>query len=310
MASSIKAEGVSKSFGSQSVLHSLDFAVEPGEIFGFIGADGAGKTTLFKIMTTLLRMDAGKAEVCGYDADKDFRKIRKIIGYMAGRFSLYGDLSVEENLKFFAQVFDAALEDNIKLIRDIYILLEPFKKRKARDLSGGMKQKLALCCALIHKPQALFLDEPTTGVDPVSRQEFWDNLKTVAAEGITTIVSTPYMDEARQCDRIALIQDGRILQIDRPQQIIADFPKAIIALQTQANRNQLISKLRKLADAESVFSFGESIHVTCEKNLRDNLIIEIKATGGTEISFPQKQEAGIEDCFLYYMQRAHGKSDN
>ncbi len=310
MENSITVDGISKRFGDYIALHELDFTVKPGEIFGFIGADGAGKTTLFKILTTLLRMDSGKASICGFDVESDFREIRKIIGYMAGKFSLYGDLSVEENLKFFARIFDSSLEANYELIRDIYVLLEPFKKRRANDLSGGMKQKLALCCALIHKPQALFLDEPTTGVDPVSRQEFWQNLKTVAKEGITTIVSTPYMDEARQCDRVALIQDGRILKIDTPQKIIADFPKAIIVLQTSSNRNQLMHELRKLPAAESVFSFGESIHITCEPGIETQLMKKIKETAGFVISFPDKAEADIEDCFLYYMQRDHGKSNH
>ncbi|MCF7919352.1 MAG: ABC transporter ATP-binding protein [Candidatus Cloacimonetes bacterium] len=309
MENNIRAAGISKSFGSQVALQELDFAAAPGEIFGFIGADGAGKTTLFKILTTLLRQDAGKAEVCGLDTDKDFREIRRIIGYMAGRFSLYGDLSVEENLKFFAQVFDSTLQENYELIRDIYVLLEPFKKRRAADLSGGMKQKLALCCALIHKPKVLVLDEPTTGVDPVSRREFWDNLKTVAAEGITTLVATPYMDEAMQCDRVALLQEGRILQIDRPAQIIADFPKAVIILKTEHNRNQLIRKLRKLPEAESVFSFGETIHVTCEPAIKGKLTAAI-AAAESGISFQPEQAAGIEDCFLYYMQRADGRENN
>jgi len=305
----VTAFGITKSFDSTQALYPTDFAVEKGEIFGFIGADGAGKTTLFKILATLLRMDAGKATICDLDVERDFLKIRRIIGYMAGRFSLYGDLSVEENLKFFARVFDSTLEENFALIKDIYVLLEPFKKRKAADLSGGMKQKLALCCALIHKPQVLFLDEPTTGVDPVSRKEFWENLKHVANEGITTVVSTPYMDEAMQCDRVALIQDGKILQINKPQQIIADFPLALISLQTTANRNQLIRLLRQYPAAQSVFSFGEAIHVTCDFAAKENLINSIKQISGFDITIMEKAEAGIEDCFLYYMQRAYGSNN-
>lgn len=303
MKNSVTACGISKSYTEQSALHEIDFSVQPGEIFGFIGADGAGKTTLFKILTTLLKMDTGRAEVCGYDADKDFRIIRRIIGYMPGTFSLYGDLSVEENLKFFARVFESTLEQNFDLIRDIYVLLEPFKKRRAADLSGGMKQKLALCCALIHKPEVLFLDEPTTGVDPVSRQEFWQNLKTVSGQGITTLVSTPYMDEARQCDRVALIQSGKILQIDTPENIVNSFPKGLIVLKITENKNIVMNELKKLPLAESVFSFGESIHLTCEPESRQELIKAIESTGEGTISIDHEAQPDIEDCFLYYMQR-------
>ncbi|MCF7912188.1 MAG: ABC transporter ATP-binding protein [Candidatus Cloacimonetes bacterium] len=305
MINSITARGISKSYAEQAALHKIDFAVQPSEIFGFIGADGAGKTTLFKILTTLLKTDTGTAEVCGYDLEQDFLAIRRIIGYMPGSFSLYGDLTVEENLKFFAQVFDSTLESNFELIRDIYILLEPFKKRRATDLSGGMKQKLALCCALIHRPQALFLDEPTTGVDPVSRQEFWQNLKAVSHQGITTLVSTPYMDEALQCDRVALIQSGKILQIDTPANIISSFPKALIILKTSGNKNLLINSLKEIPLAESVFSFGETIHITCEPADKPELISKIKQNQ-QNISFVDNPQPDIEDCFLYYMQRENG----
>jgi drug efflux transport system ATP-binding protein len=310
MKNSVTACGISKSYTEQPALYEIDFKVQPGEIFGFIGADGAGKTTLFKILTTLLKMDAGRAEVCGYDVEKDFLAIRRIIGYMPGSFSLYGDLTVEENLKFFARVFDSTLEANFDLIRDIYILLEPFKKRRAADLSGGMKQKLALCCALIHRPQVLFLDEPTTGVDPVSRQEFWQNLKAVSHQGITTLVSTPYMDEAQQCDRVALIQSGNILQIDTPAQIILSFPKEIIILKTSQNKNLLIRKLKELPLAESVFSFGESIHITCTKAAKPELVSQISAIGDGSITFTANPQPDIEDCFLYYMQRENGQTNN
>ena len=310
MKNSIAACGIDKSYTEQPALHEIDFAVHPGEIFGFIGADGAGKTTLFKILTTLLKMDSGKAEVCGYDVDKYYLDIRSIIGYMPGSFSLYGDLTVEENLKFFARVFDSTLEANFDLIRDIYILLEPFKKRRAVNLSGGMKQKLALCCALIHRPQVLFLDEPTTGVDPVSRQEFWQNLKAVSHQGITTLVSTPYMDEARQCDRVALIQSGEILQIDTPANIIKSFPKGIIIIKTKQNKNLLIRKLQELPLAESVFSFGESIHITCSKSAKPKLITQINAIDDGSITFAANPQPDIEDCFLYYMQRDNDQRNN
>ncbi|MDY0017042.1 MAG: ABC transporter ATP-binding protein, partial [Candidatus Delongbacteria bacterium] len=217
---SIVVKNIFKSYNGTEALEDISFEVKKGEIFGLIGPDGAGKTTLFRILTTLLLKDRGSATVEGFDIEKDYKSIRRIIGYMPGRFSLYQDLSVEENLNFFATVFDTTVKANYELIKDIYVQLEPFKKRRAGKLSGGMKQKLALCCALIHQPEVLFLDEPTTGVDPVSRKEFWEMLKKLKEKGITILVSTPYMDEAAQCDRIALIQTGRIMDISTLDGII------------------------------------------------------------------------------------------
>jgi len=208
---SIEIKNIYKSYKGAKALENISFEVKKGEIFGLIGPDGAGKTTLFRILTTLLLKDSGSASVEGFDVEKDYKAIRNIIGYMPGRFSLYQDLTVEENLNFFATIFGTTIKENYSLIRDIYVQIEPFKNRRAGKLSGGMKQKLALCCALIHRPEVLILDEPTTGVDAVSRREFWDLLKTYKNEGITTLVSTPYMDEAGLCERIALIQDGNIL---------------------------------------------------------------------------------------------------
>jgi len=213
---SIKLKNINKSYKNQAALKDISFEVKKGELFGLIGPDGAGKTTLFRILTTLLFADKGSASVEGFDVVNDYKKIRESVGYMPGRFSLYQDLTVAENLTFFATIFGTTLTENYDLIKDIYMQIEPFKNRRAGDLSGGMKQKLALSCALIHKPKVLFLDEPTTGVDPVSRKEFWEMLKRLKQMGITILVSTPYMDEAALCDRIALIQEGKILQIDTP----------------------------------------------------------------------------------------------
>ena len=224
---SIQVQNISKSFHNLQAVEQVSFHVNQGELFGLIGPDGAGKTTIFRILTTLLLANEGTATVADYDVVKDYKAIRSSVGYMPGKFSLYQDLSVAENLKFFATLFGTTIEENYELIKEIYIQIEPFKKRRVGALSGGMKQKLALCCALIHAPKVLFLDEPTTGVDPVSRKEFWQMLKRLQQKGITILVSTPYMDEAALCDRIALIQQGKILKIDTPKNIIDNYDKKI-----------------------------------------------------------------------------------
>ncbi|PWA07180.1 ABC transporter ATP-binding protein [Flavobacterium psychrotolerans] len=256
---SIQVQNISKSYNKIKAIDAISFEVNDGELFGLIGPDGAGKTTIFRILTTLLLANEGSASVAGFDIVKDYKAIRNSVGYMPGKFSLYQDLSVEENLKFFAAIFGTTIEENYDLIKDIYIQIEPYKTRRARALSGGMKQKLALCCALIHKPKVLFLDEPTTGVDPVSRKEFWEMLKRLQQKGITILVSTPYMDEAALCDRIALIQKGSILKIDEPRNIIKDYQKIIYDVKAK-NRHQLILDLKKYPSQYSVFAFGEYIH--------------------------------------------------
>lgn len=255
----IQVQNISKSYQNNLAVDSITFDVKEGELFGLIGPDGAGKTTLFRILTTLLLANEGTATVAGFDVVKEYKSIRKVAGYMPGKFSLYQDLTVEENLKFFATIFGTTIEENYDIIKDIYIQIEPFKNRRAGKLSGGMKQKLALCCALIHKPKVLFLDEPTTGVDPVSRKEFWEMLKRLQQKGITILVSTPYMDEAALCDRIALIQKGSILKIDTPQNIITNYDKTIYDVQSK-NTHQLILDLKKYPSQYSVFAFGEFIH--------------------------------------------------
>jgi ABC-type multidrug transport system ATPase subunit len=292
----ITTTDISKSYNAVQALKNLSFDVKQGEIFGLIGPDGAGKTTLFRILTTLLLADSGTATVNGLDVVKDYQKIRKIIGYMPGRFSLYQDLSVEENLRFFATVFHTTIEENYYLIEDIYKQIEPFKKRRAGKLSGGMKQKLALSCALIHKPTVLFLDEPTTGVDPVSRKEFWEMLMRLKAQGLTILVSTPYMDEAMRCDRIALIQNGKFLQVDTPQNIIDSYPETLWSVQTDQTA-KLLKELRNNPSVKSAYSFGDAIHFTInneQSTMNNYQFIKILPT--------------IEDCFmLLSTQYANGK---
>ncbi|TPV32947.1 ABC transporter ATP-binding protein [Paucihalobacter ruber] len=257
----ITLDKISKSYGKIKALSNISFNVKPGELFGLIGPDGAGKTTLFRILTTLLIPDEGVATVAGYDLVKDYKNIRNNVGYMPGKFSLYQDLTIEENLHFFATIFGTTVEENYQIIKDIYVQIEPFKHRRAGKLSGGMKQKLALSCALIHKPKVLFLDEPTTGVDPVSRKEFWEMLKRLQQTGITILVSTPYMDEAALCDRIALIQHGKILEIDSPKMIVKHYPKPLYNVKAH-NMYLLINSLNHYEHKHSVYPFGEFIHYT------------------------------------------------
>lgn len=261
----IVVQNISKSYQSLQAVDAVSFKVKEGELFGLIGPDGAGKTTVFRILTTLLIPSQGEAQVLGFDVVKDYKSIRNSVGYMPGKFSLYQDLTVEENLQFFATIFGTTIEENYELIKDIYIQIEPFKNRRAGALSGGMKQKLALCCALIHAPKVLFLDEPTTGVDPVSRKEFWQMLKRLQQKGITILVSTPYMDEASLCDRIALIQKGKILKIDTPSTIISEFDKLIYAV-SATHKHQLILDLKAYTTMHSVYAFGEFIHYIDKKN--------------------------------------------
>jgi ABC-type multidrug transport system ATPase subunit len=276
----------------------LCFEVDKGEIYGIIGPDGAGKTTLFRILTTLLLPDSGTATVDGFDVVKDFKKIRSRVGYMPGRFSLYQDLTVEENLKVFASIFNTTIEENYHLIKDIYQHIEPFKTRRAGALSGGMKQKLALSCALIHKPSVLFLDEPTTGVDPVSRKEFWEMLKKLKSEGITILVSTPYMDEASLCDRIALIQNGEFLTIDSPQNIVNKFNKILWSVHSN-NMSKLLNDLRSHAGVGVCYAFGDTHHITVvDEKLTINTLSDFLQEKDHKDVVISKIEATVEDCFM------------
>jgi ABC-2 type transport system ATP-binding protein len=304
----ITANNIGKKYGKVEALKNISFEVNPGDIFGIIGPDGAGKTTLFRILTTLLLADSGTAAVEGLDVVKEFRRIRNRIGYMPGKFSLYQDLSVEENLNFYASIFNTTIEENYHMVKEIYQQLEPFKNRRAGALSGGMKQKLALCCALIHKPVVLFLDEPTTGVDPVSRKEFWEMLKRIKNEGITILVSTSYMDEASLCDHIALMQKGSFLTVDTPQNIVNQYSETLWAVSSE-NMSKLLTDLRKLPAVKSCYAFGDVHHITIDlrqNNSTDSSFLpitteklkeQLENSGHTGV-LVKKIEATIEDCFM------------
>lgn len=291
---SVLVENINKSFANVLALKNVSLQVNRGELFGLIGPDGAGKTSLFRILATLLIPDKGTAMIDNKDVVSNYREVRKTIGYMPGRFSLYQDLTVEENLMFFADVFGSTIERNYGIIKDIYVQLEPFKTRRAGKLSGGMKQKLALCCALIHKPGILILDEPTTGVDPVSRKEFWGILKQLKSMGITIIVSTPYMDEASLCDRIALIQSGQILSINTPENIVSNYPYKLFAIKSKDNY-VLLEHLKTQKNIHCCYIFGEYLHVIFEG--RDESL---------DIDIIDKKEIRptIEDCFMQLMEQS------
>lgn len=293
----IGVNGIEKSYGEVHALKGVSFDVPQGELFGIIGPDGAGKTTLFRILTTLILADGGTAQVVGLDVVNDYKEIRKKVGYMPGRFSLYQDLTVEENLNFFATVFNTTVQENYDLIKDIYVQIEPFKKRRAGALSGGMKQKLALCCALIHKPEVLFLDEPTTGVDPVSRKEFWDMLGRLKKQGIAIIVSTPYMDEASLCDSIALINEGLFLTIDTPAGIIDSYPETIWAVEG-SRMPQILTRLREVPQVKTAFAFGDVHHVTVEPDFSPDVLSEILHKEGFPDARVEAIKPNIEDAYM------------
>ena len=304
MSVSVNIEKITKTFGDVTALNGTTLQIDPGELFGFIGPDGAGKTTLFRILTSLLLPDTGKASVGGLDVVKDYKKVRNLTGYMPGRFSLYGDLSVEENMEFYASIFHTTLEENYDLVKDIYSHIEPFKKRKAKDLSGGMKQKLALSCALIHKPEILLLDEPTTGVDAVSRKEFWELLKKMQQRGITILVSTPYMDEASLCDRVALMQNGNLLVINTPEQIIDTYKGKLYEVRTN-RMNDLTDVLRRADGAEMVYRFGEFVHVTdtiSADDFKEKLKQSLQKAGHGDILIREIKPV-VEDSFLALMDK-------
>jgi ABC-type multidrug transport system ATPase subunit len=298
----VRATALCKQYGDTRALRASSFELGKGELFGFIGPDGAGKTTLFRILTTLLLPDGGQATVLGLDIVRDYRLLRRRIGYMPGRFSLYQDLSVEENLHFFARVFGADVEENMPLIEDIYTQIAPFRKRRAGKLSGGMKQKLALSCALIHRPDILFLDEPTTGVDAVSRREFWDMLAKLKEGGLSIVVSTPYMDEAARCDRVALMQAGEILAIDSPEGIIRQFPHTLYRIKGP-DMFLLYQALQESRGSFSAYRAGEYIHLAL--NSKDTSLNDILAAlrkSGIDFEQPFEIRPGIEDAFLEKMK--------
>ena len=298
----VRATGLCKRYGDTQALREASFTLESGELFGFIGPDGAGKTSLFHILTTLLLPDAGKAAVLGLDIVKDYRLLRQRIGYMPGRFSLYQDLSVEENLHFFARVFGANVAENMPLIEDIYVQIAPFRKRMAGKLSGGMKQKLALSCALIHRPDILFLDEPTTGVDAVSRREFWDMLGRLRDGGLSIVVSTPYMDEAARCNRVALMQEGEILAIDSPEGIIRQFPHELYRIKGP-DMFQLYQVLKENQSGFSAYRAGEYIHLAIDNRATSlSHILAALQASGVAFEAPFGIRPGIEDAFLEKMK--------
>ena len=308
MKPAVAVTSVVKRFDEVTALNDVSFTVDCGELFGIVGPDGAGKTTLFRILTTLIAPDAGSASVLGLDVVRDLWEIRSRVGYMPGRFSLYPDLSVIENLEFFASVFGTTVNKGYELIAPVYRQIEPFRDRRAEALSGGMKQKLALSCALVHRPDILFLDEPTTGVDAVSRREFWDQLAVLKKSGLTIVVSTPYMDEAIRCDRVALIQAGRILDVDRPAAISERYPLPLLAV-TGGDRHRMLATLRAFPNAHAVFPFGESLHYTDRRaDVEPNAIVaELTAylhQHGHPDASVRPIAADIEDSFMHRMMEA------
>ncbi len=297
-----EANSITHRYGNITAVDDVSFGVNDGEIFGFIGPDGAGKTTLFRIAATLIIPSGGRMTLFGLNVVSDFRELRNHIGYMPGRFSLYTDLTVEENLQFYATIFGTSIRENYHLIEPIYRQIEPFRKRRAGRLSGGMKQKLALSCALIHKPRILILDEPTTGVDAVSRTEFWEMLEGLKREGITILVSTPYMDEALRCDRIALMQQGRLMDIDTPAAIRASYGKRIYAV-SHPERYRLLMALRAMTGVVSPEPFGEAVHINLREGVTAEEVKRSLQLAGLENAELTEITAGIEDVFLEMMRR-------
>jgi ABC-2 type transport system ATP-binding protein len=301
----VVVQGLTKRFGETVAVRDVSLTVRSGELFGFIGADGSGKTTLFRVLATLLLPDAGSAQVLGHDVVKELWALRPRLGYMPGKFSLYPDLSVEENLRFFASVFGTSIEREYAQIEPIYVQLEPFKARRAGALSGGMKQKLALCCALVHRPGILFLDEPTTGVDAVSRREFWELLARFKAGGLTIIVSTPYMDEATRCDRVALMQHGRILATDTPDAITRSFDRPLLAVRP-GERYRTLLAIREYPHTHTIYPFGEVLHYTDRRtdlpvqSLQHQLTDYLASRGLPALS-AAAIPATIEDSFMAYL---------
>jgi len=298
----IEANSITHRYGTVTAVDDISFTVNDGELFGFIGPDGAGKTTLFRIAATLIIPSGGRMTLFGLNVVSDFRELRNHIGYMPGRFSLYQDLTVEENLQFYATIFGTTIKENYRLIEPIYRQIEPFKKRRAGQLSGGMKQKLALSCALIHKPRILILDEPTTGVDAVSRTEFWEMLESLKREGITIIVSTPYMDEALRCDRIALIQQGRLLGIDTPAAIRQSYGKHLMAI-SHPDRYRLLLALRTMQQVISPEPFGDSVHFTLREGTAPEDVKQSLEAAGINGAIITDAVPGIEDVFLELMKK-------
>ena len=293
----VSVRNVRLSYGKIQALKDVSLEVEEGSLFGIIGPDGAGKTSLFRIMTTLIVPDSGSAHVCGYDTVKDMMEIRRLVGYMPGHFSLYQDLTVEENLALFASVFNTTVQENYSLVEEIYRQIEPFRKRRAGKLSGGMKQKLALCCAMIHRPRVLFLDEPTTGVDPVSRKEFWQMLSRLKVQGMTIIVSTPYMDEASLCDTVSLMKDGRFFKTDTPGAITEKFGKHLFEIKAVGSTVKALDGLAAIDGVQACYPFGDRLHIV-SPSLSLAELSERAASAGYDISTLAECTPTVEDCFM------------
>jgi len=302
----IVVENLYKSFGTVKALDNINLALPEGSLFGLIGPDGAGKTTLFRIITTLMLPGSGHVKIKNLDVVKEYKKIRTFTGYMAGRFSLYQDLTVKENLAFYATIFGTSIKENYHLIKNVYRFLEPFENRPAGKLSGGMKQKLALSCALIHNPEFLVLDEPTTGVDAVSRKEFWDLLKELKMNGMTILVSTSYMDEASLCDEVALINKGAILKRDKPGNILEAYSKPLFAVRS-GNMHKLITDLRDLKETYSAYLFGQNIHLTLHDRQENSIrsVVEQLTLLGHDNIQPVAITPEIEDCFIAAIEQSN-----
>lgn len=294
----IKVDNLSKSFGKLKALDNISFEINKGEVFGLIGPDGAGKSTMFNILTTLMLPSSGTVKVLNYDIIKQYKKIRSKIGFLPGTFSLYPDLSVYENLRFFATMYGNKIDENLEIIAPIWTQISPFKDRQAGRLSGGMKQKLALCCALIHKPEILFLDEPTTGVDPVSRREFWEVLKTIKTFGVTVFVSTPYMDEATRCDRIALMQESKIITINTPQEIVNQYKGKLFSLHSKS-LFQLLGIMEKCPLPCNYYPYGEYLHVSFyAPNFQLEQFTQFLTQNNQNFTELLQIDPIIEDCFI------------
>lgn len=297
MKNAVETQGLTKSYGKLVALDHVSLSVPEGSLFGLIGPDGAGKTTLYQILTTLLSPDEGNAIVAGLDVAKDYRRLRAEIGYMPERFSLYPDLTVMENLRFFAALFGVDIKDSLDLIAPVFGQLKEFPNRMAKALSGGMKQKLALSCALIHRPRVLLLDEPTTGVDAVSRSEFWKMLGRLKDMGITVLVSTSYMDEAERCEYVALMNRGKILDVNTPKKLMEGLGRNLYNASAK-EMYQLLEALRSMPDVEDCYTFGATLHVVATEAFRPEVAVNrLRQEGLTDVRvYPAK--GNIEDLFI------------
>lgn len=310
MTPDVEVADLGHDYAATRALDGVSFTVPAGETFGVLGPDGAGKTTLFRILVTLLVPHRGGARVLGHDVVTDLWALRRRLGYMPGRFALYPDLTVAENLAFHAAVFGTTVAAGMAGIRPIYDQLAPFAARRASALSGGMKQKLALCCALVHAPDLLILDEPTTGVDAVSRAEFWDLLGSLREGGLTILVATPYMDEATRCDRVLLLQGGRVLALDRPAALAAGYPRALAAVRA-ADRLGLLCVLRADPAVATAWPFGETVHATAAASdvapaaFAASVAARASASGLSGVT-AAPIAAGIEDVFMWRLAEGPG----